>query len=176
MKSVILKEKIAQIISSTNKSGNQKLEAIINLIESLPAHPEKGEAKGMEEVLDRHEWLPKAGWTKENILAAMSEWASLVSAEKDASYAALTSQFEMLADKLIAKDKDFERQGKIVVSKLAWDKLIEKDSTIKELREAAKELDEYLSEETYENGKPVHLNYVGSYSILHKKIKQALNK
>ena len=46
---------------------------------------------------------------------------------------------------------------------------------VKPLLEAAKELDEYLSETLYEKGKPVHLNYVGAFSILHKKIKQALS-
>lgn len=40
---------------------------------------------------------------------------------------------------------------------------------------ALKEIDEYLSQETYEKGKPVHLNYVGAYSILHQKLKNILS-
>jgi hypothetical protein len=46
---------------------------------------------------------------------------------------------------------------------------------VQQLREAAKELDEYLSHETYEKGKPVHLNSVGAYSILHRNLKAALS-
>lgn len=37
-----------------------------------------------------------------------------------------------------------------------------------------KECDEYLSEEKYENGKPVHYNSIGAYSVLHKKMKEAI--
>jgi hypothetical protein len=41
--------------------------------------------------------------------------------------------------------------------------------------EALKEMDEYLSHETYEKGKPVHLNSVGANSILHQKLKEILS-
>lgn len=38
-----------------------------------------------------------------------------------------------------------------------------------------KECDEYLSNETYEKGKPVHLNSIGAFSKLHKEIKSVLD-
>jgi regulator of replication initiation timing len=43
------------------------------------------------------------------------------------------------------------------------------------LKEALKEADDYLSQTKYENGKPIQLNLIGAGSILHKKIKAALN-
>lgn len=45
-----------------------------------------------------------------------------------------------------------------------------------ELVEVAKEIDQYLCEEKYSNGKPIHLNSIGSFSILHKKLITALNE
>lgn len=36
------------------------------------------------------------------------------------------------------------------------------------------EIDEYLSQTLYDNGQPIQLNYIGAGSILHKKVKEAI--
>jgi hypothetical protein len=45
---------------------------------------------------------------------------------------------------------------------------------IKDIKELLQEVDEYLSQPTYQHGKPTYLNTIGGNSILHKKVKQAL--
>jgi len=68
--------------------------------ESLPPHPEKGEAKGMEEVLEQFEPNREypSYYHEHDVLQAMSEWASIVSAEKDGTIKGLREALERIAN------------------------------------------------------------------------------
>lgn len=54
-------------------------------------------AESMEDVLKKHEWLPGGGWTKENMLSAMSEWASIKCAENDREIESMEMELDALA-------------------------------------------------------------------------------
>jgi hypothetical protein len=70
----------------------------------------------------------------------------------------------------------FDSLNGTLIHKSTVIKLLEEFASQKESEALLKEIDEYLSQTTYQNGKPVQLNSIGAGSILHQQIRRIIKK